>query len=103
MECNNLGSKFALEQYNNGCFWCSIVDSLNQPATDDLIAAVSEHIEKLRPIGANVTVVSATALTVNISVKLTTDSSDGIKDKISAELTEYLTGEALKKIVYIVC
>ena len=97
-EVSGVGEVSVIPLWNGpGTVKVVIVDSLNQPATDDLITAVSEYIEKLRPIGANVTVVSATALTVNISVKLTTDSSDGIKDKISAELTEYLTGEALKK------
>lgn len=75
-----------------------ITDTDNQPATDELITAVSEHIEELRPIGASVTVVSASALTINISVKLITDGSEDIEDKISTALTEYLTGDALKKL-----
>ncbi len=97
-EVSGVGEASIIPLWNGpGTVKVVIVDSLNQPATSDLIAAVSEHIEELRPIGANVTVVSASALTINISVKLTTDGSEDIKDKISEVLTEYLTGDALKK------
>ena len=97
-EVSGVGEASVIPLWNGpGTVKVVIVDSFNQPATSDLIAAVSEHIEELRPIGASVTVVSASALTVNISVKLTTDGSEDIKDKISAALTEYLTGDALKK------
>lgn len=74
-----------------------ITDTNNQPANAELILAVQTHIDEHKPIGAKVTVVSATQLTINISAKLSFDGATGIKDKISEVLTEYLTGEALNK------
>ncbi len=73
-----------------------ITDMDNQPASDDLIKAVQAHIEKNRPVGANVTVVSASALRIDISVKLTADGTD-IQSKIESLITAYLGGEALRK------
>ena len=73
-----------------------ITDADNQPASAELIAVVAAHIEENRPIGANVTVVSATALTVNISVKLTTNGAV-VQDKIESAITEYLSGMATEK------
>ena len=74
-----------------------ITDTNNQPANAELILAVQTHIDENKPIGAKVTVISATQLTINISVKLSFDGTTGIEDKISEVLTEYLTGEALNK------
>lgn len=73
-----------------------ITDAENQPAGDELIAEVATHIEKNRPIGADVTVVSASAFTVNISVKLTTSETD-IQERIESIIYDYLSGEALQK------
>lgn len=73
-----------------------ITDADNQPASDELIGAVSAHIEENRPIGANVTVVSATALTVNISAKLTANGAE-VQGKIETALAEYLGGMAAEK------
>ena len=73
-----------------------ITDSDNQPANDELIAAVAAHIEENRPIGASVTVVSATALTMNVAVKLTASGSD-LQDKIKTAISEYLSGMATEK------
>lgn len=55
------------------------------------------HIEENRPIGADVTVVSATALTVNISVKLTADDTPNIQSKIEESVKTYFSTDALKK------
>lgn len=97
-EVSGVGEVSVIPLWNGpGTVKVVIADSLNQPATDDLITAVFEHIEELRPIGANVTVVSASALTINISVKLTTDGSKDIESDISESLTKYLTDDALKK------
>lgn len=73
-----------------------ITDAENQPASDKLISKVKSHIDENKPIGADVTVVSASAYTVNISVKLTTSETD-IQDRIERIISDYLSGEALRK------
>ena len=47
-----------------------IVDRNMQPASDELVQAVFEHIEEERPIGVKLTVVSATPITVDIEAKI---------------------------------
>lgn len=72
-----------------------IVNSNKQVASDDLVANVKEHIEENRPVLAGtLTVVSATKLEINISVKVTYDTqsytTEEIKENIEAEITQYL-------------
>lgn len=74
-----------------------IVDSENQPAGDELIQKVKEHIEDERPIGADVTVVSASALDIDISVTLITDGSEGIQTAIEENIRGYFADEAMEK------
>lgn len=74
-----------------------IVDTDNQPADAELIEKVKTHIDENRPIGADVTVVSATALTVNITVKLTTDETPDIQQKMEDSIKSYLSTDALKR------
>ena len=74
-----------------------IVDTDNQPADAELIEKVKTHIDGNRPIGADVTVVSATALTVNITVKLTTDETPDIQQKMEDSIKSYLSTDALKR------
>ncbi len=75
-----------------------IVDADNRPADAELIEKVKTHIEENRPIGAEVTVVSATPIAVNVSVKLTADDTADIQTSIEIALKGYLSGEALKKL-----
>ena len=53
------------------------------------------HIDENKPIGANVTVVSATPLTINISVKLVTSSN--MQTDIETAISDYLSDTSLKK------
>lgn len=97
-EVSGVGDVRVIPLWNgNGTVKVVIVDSDNQPAGEDLINKVKEHIEEERPIGADVTVVSATALKINISVKLITDGSDGIQSAVEESIKDYLADEALKK------
>ena len=73
-----------------------IVDTDNKPANGELIQKVKEHIDENRPIGANVTVVSASALKVKISVRLTTNE-ESVKANIEKSISSYLSYDALKK------
>ncbi len=74
-----------------------ITDSDNQPAGDDLVAAVKEHIEKNRPIGADVTVESAEALAINISVKVASNVKDTLQKTIESAIYKYLSEVSLNK------
>lgn len=72
-----------------------ITDTNNQPANAELISAVQTHIDENKPIGANVTVASATPLTINISVKLVTSSN--VQTDIEMAIYDYLSDALLKK------
>ena len=74
-----------------------IVDADNRPADSELISKVKEHIEENRPIGAEVTVVSASPVMINISVRLTADNTSDIQTTVENVLKDYLSGEAIKK------
>lgn len=74
-----------------------IVDADNRPADSELISKVKEHIEENRPIGAEVTVVSASPVMINISVRLTADNTSNIQTTFENVLKDYLSGEAVKK------
>lgn len=69
-----------------------IIDSNHDVASSDLIAKVKAHIEENSPIGANVTVTSPAALTINITadVKGTLDT-----DALKISLSEYFVAHAL--------
>ena len=63
-----------------------------------LIKAVKDHIEELRPIGADVTVASVTEKAVNVSanIKLQAGQNLGtVQNAFQAALTDYLHKEAL--------
>ena len=74
-----------------------IVDADNRPAGSELISKVKEHIEENKPIGAEVTVVSASPVMINISVRLTSDNTSNIQTTVENVLKDYLSGEAIKK------
>lgn len=72
-----------------------IINSNKQVADEDLISRVKAHIESQRPFGANVTVVSAKAKEVNISVDLTVEASFAIEE-VKREIEKYLKEMAFK-------
>lgn len=74
-----------------------ITDTNNQPANVELISEVQTYIDENKPIGANVTVVSAKALTVNISVSITNDVTEEMTENIKTAISNYLSGDAIKK------
>lgn len=76
-----------------------IIDSNGQPASQELIDNVFNHIESERPFGANVTVVSAEPVEINISVTLVL--AEGyedlqVKEGISKNIAGYLKSIAFK-------
>ncbi|WP_315080750.1 baseplate J/gp47 family protein [uncultured Clostridium sp.] len=83
----------------NGTVKCVISNSNKRAASKELIDKVRQHIEEVRPIGADVTVVSVEELLLNISVSLTYNSKeitlDKIKENIKNSIEEYLKKVAL--------
>lgn len=77
--------------------WTEVGNADNRPADSELISKVKEHIEENRPIGAEVTVVSASPVMINISVRLTADNTSNIQTTVENVLKDYLSGEAIKK------
>lgn len=77
-----------------------IIDSNKQPASNDLVQAVKEHIEEERPIGANVTVVSAVAKTIDISLTIVKDDAftlEQVKENITNNIRKYFEEVAFKQ------
>ncbi len=97
-EVSGVGDASVIPLWNGpGTVKVVIVNSLNQPADEALITAVAEHIEELRPIGAEVTVVSANELLITVSVNISNAVTDEMKESITMAITKYLSGEALTK------
>jgi uncharacterized phage protein gp47/JayE len=76
----------------NGTVKVIIINAHKQPAETPLIAGVAARIEELRPVGADVTVVTATPVNINVSATLTLlgGTVAGVKPKIEQAITEYL-------------
>lgn len=70
-----------------------IIDSNRRPADEDLVAAVEGHIEEERPFGADVTVVSAASVEINVNVKITKSAhyeKNEVETSIKKKIEEYL-------------
>lgn len=84
----------------NGTVKCVIINSNKKSADSALINDVKDHIEKNRPIGATVTVISAAEKTININVNLTIEDGYSvvtIKKAIEMSITDYLKEIAFNK------
>ncbi|ANB62102.1 baseplate J/gp47 family protein [Anoxybacteroides amylolyticum] len=69
-----------------------IVNTDMQPATNELVAQVQEYIEQVRPIGASVTVVSATGKSINVSANVVLAlgyTLQNVQDAFAVSLDEY--------------
>lgn len=74
-----------------------VVDSNMAPAAESIVEAVAAHTEEVQPIGAELTVVSAQALEVNVAAMVTLDGSASLEQVTAAfaeALREYLQGLA---------
>lgn len=81
----------------NGTVKVVLLGDDNTPATQDVVDNTYEYIETVRPIGATVTVVPATARNIDISANLTlrTDATlTQAKLEIEDAVREYLAGLA---------
>lgn len=84
----------------NGTVKIVIIDSNKQPAGAEIVANVAAYIEEVRPIGATVTVESATALDIDVIATLTLTPETvlaDVKTAFEAALTSYLKQIAFKQ------
>ena len=97
-EISGVGDAKCLPLWNgNGTVKVIIINSDKAAASDELIAEVVDHIEENRPIGAEVTVESATPLVIDVNVSLVLANSvdtETAKKKISESITKYLQKNA---------
>ena len=84
----------------NGSVKCTIINENKRAADNTLVNDVFEYIEINRPIGATVTVVSATEKALNINVHLIINSSytiEAVQVILVNSITEYLKNIAFKE------
>lgn len=77
-----------------------IVDSDKQPVASEIVANCAAHIEANRPIGAMVTVASATGLAINVAATVTIESSTTkalVQAAFIEKLDAYLKSIAFQK------
>lgn len=97
-EIGGVGDAKCLPLWNgNGTVKVIIINSDKGAASDELITEVAQHIEESRPIGAEVTVESATPLVIDVDVSLVLANgydSETAKEKIAESITKYLQKNA---------
>ena len=97
-EISGVGDAKCLPLWNgNGTVKVIIINSDKGAASEELITEVKNHIEENRPIGAEVTVESATPLVLDIDVSLVLANGVDIetaRTKISESITRYLQKNA---------
>lgn len=78
----------------NGTVKVVLINSNKQGASTELINEVVTYIEEVRPIGADVTVISATEIPINIEGTLTIDTNNyteaEVIGNIETKITDYL-------------
>ncbi len=93
LEVDGVGNAKVFPLWNGaGTVKVVIVDSEKQPADNSLINKTIEYIETVRPIGAEVTVMSGTAKTISISASVSLAVGYTLQSVISAfsaSATEY--------------
>lgn len=101
LETSGVGAAKVIPVWNGaGTVKVVIINENKKGASQIIVDACAEHIEGERPVGANVTVVSATELPVNIVVALSLDT--GVEQSsavaaIEAAVEEYLAEIAFEK------
>ena len=81
----------------NGTVKVVLIDSTKQPASAAIITAVTNYIETVRPIGATVTVVAATAVPITVTANITKNSAytaQQVIDNVTASIAAYIKSVA---------
>ncbi len=93
LEVNGVGDAKVFPLWDGpGTIKVVIVDNDKQPVSISLLESTLEHIEKLRPIGAEVSVVSGTAKQINVTAKINLSAGYSLPDIIAnftTAVTEY--------------
>lgn len=101
LEVAGVGDAKIIPEWNGaGTVKVIIIDSNKQPASSEIVTAVINYIEEVRPIGIAVTVISATALSINVSATLTLDPAytlAQVQPAIETAITEYLKSIAFRQ------
>lgn len=100
LECSGVGNALVRPLWNgNGTVKVILVDSSGHCPSTEIIEGAKNHIEANRPIGATVTVVGVTEISVNVTSKLilnTNVSLDDIKASIQIDIEKYFKDISLK-------
>lgn len=100
LSVDGVGACKVLPLWNgNGTVKVVIINSNKEVADSDLLERVKNHIEKERPVGANVTVTSATPKIINISVEveiLENFVKENVKEDIKKNVNKYFQDVAFK-------
>lgn len=86
----------------NGTVKVILIDSNKKKPNEEIIKNVKEHIEEVRPIGANVTVVGVEEANINIVVNIQIDKSvtlEEVKEEIENNINDYFKTIAFKERV----
>ncbi|EHL05065.1 baseplate J-like protein [Desulfitobacterium hafniense DP7] len=77
-----------------------IVSPAKAPVDQEVVTRCTDHIQQNRPIGATVTVESASALTINVEATITIESTttkSAVKEAFANNLNAYLQSIAFEK------
>jgi uncharacterized phage protein gp47/JayE len=98
---SGVGDAKVVESWNgNGTVKVIIIDSNKIGASDTLVETTAEYIETYRPVCVDVTVVSATEVSIALSLTLTLEDgydTDTITSSITSTITSYLATLAFDK------
>ncbi|WP_251447050.1 baseplate J/gp47 family protein [Vermiculatibacterium agrestimuris] len=97
-EVDGVGAAKVLPLWNGpGTVKVLLVSQEHRPVDESVVTAVATHIERLRPVGAAVTVGSAGGVAINVTAALTLDGSvplSEVKARFAAKLDAYLQSVA---------
>ena len=100
METEGVGAARAIDLWNGpGTVKVVLAGNDLKPVSESVRTAAAAYIESKRPAGPKVTVVSAEAVEINISVKVELDVSTDVQqvqDALTQALTDYLHGLAFR-------
>jgi uncharacterized phage protein gp47/JayE len=100
-DVDGIGDAHVLPEWDgNGTVKVVLLDTEKEPASAALVTDVTDYVEEVRPIGAEVTVVAATGVSINVVATLTLDigyTVSGVQDAIEEAIGAYLTGIAFQQ------
>lgn len=101
LEVPGVGDARIISLWNgNGTVKVIIIDSEKTGAEQELVDKVKSHIEENRPIGAEVTVESASEVSVNLEVALTIDANNYTMEQVIINIEDKIK-DYLKDIAFV--